>query len=379
MHSLGIIQVQDRLRWALVQEEGPVRLEESLTIPEEILSIKNLKIVTGLEGSAVLRRDLKLPLTSSSALKEALPFQIEPLIPFPLDQSVIFPQFHTLGLKETFVVVWASTQAAIQSHLEKWNSLGIDPDIISSETLALARWTEHFSPNERDGVIALYETLAVAINNDRIICAMESPDQPRLKQFLKQKYPLFAWVDRKDMDYALPIGLALEAFEKHPCQFRLEPSMGQKKQQRYFMKAFFSIGIGLTLITGLISSGIFYVQETKLKQKISYNGAFLEEGVQTFRDLILKETKSAPTVYNGPLVQDVLSWLSTLKASVDITHIKYELLEPTSATVSLEFKASSESHADLFIKQLQQSPIYELKWTSLEQNYNLSFQLRKSS
>ncbi|MGH2638853.1 MAG: hypothetical protein ACRDF4_06175, partial [Rhabdochlamydiaceae bacterium] len=147
MYALGVTKTQNRLRWVLACYNNKTiefeKMEESLTIPEEVWSIKNLKIVTGLDGSSVLRRDLKLPLTTSRTLAQALPFQLEPLLPYPPDQSIVYPQFHPSG-KETFVVAWATTPASVQSHFEKWKFLGIDPDLVSSETLALARWARRF-------------------------------------------------------------------------------------------------------------------------------------------------------------------------------------------------------------------------------------------
>lgn len=370
MHVLGVIQVQDRLQWALLRQDKVIeRQEESLTIPDEVLSIKNLKIVTGLEGSSVLRRDLKLPLTSPRTLKAALPFQLEPLLPFSLDQSVIYPQFHPIG-KETFVVVWAATQERIQSHLEKWDSLGIDPDLVSSETLALARWARHVNPDEPE-LVVVHETLGIAMDHDRVVCAMESPDPARLKLFLKQKYPLFTWVDQAT-PFAPAIGLALEMFQKHPCQFRQTASKRQKTDENFLMKITAAAGLGLTLITTLLSAGILHFQEARLKQQTG------QESVQHFRESIIKETKTSPPVYDMPSTQEVLSWLSTMTAPIEIHHFEYELQTPSNVQISLEFQAQTPSDADLFIKQLQQSPIYELKWISHLQGYKLSFQLRKS-
>ena len=116
MHVLSVIQVQDRLRWVLIRHDKTIvieRMEESLSIPADVLSIKNLRIVTGLDGASVLRRDLKLPLTSARTLKAALPFQLEPLLPFPLEQSIVYPQFHPKGAITTATTATCGTPAAI--------------------------------------------------------------------------------------------------------------------------------------------------------------------------------------------------------------------------------------------------------------------------
>ena len=179
MYALGITKVQDRLRWALMRLGAVQRMEEGTSVPEEILLIKDLRIVTGLEGSSVIRRDVTLPLTTIRTSVAALPFQLETLLPFPLDQSVVFSQFYPTT-KETATVAWASTQASIKSHLEKWQSLKVDPDLISSETLALARYARYSFPDEPQ-LALLHNNLGIALDHDRVVCAMESPDPARLK------------------------------------------------------------------------------------------------------------------------------------------------------------------------------------------------------
>ncbi len=392
MHVLGVVKTQDRLRWVLAYWDEKLVIEqaqESLQIPEDVLSIKNLKIVTGLEGSSVLRRDLKLPLTTSNTIFEALPFQLEPLLPFPLDQSIIYPQMHHLG-KETFVAAWVATYEIVTSHLEKWKLLNLEPDLISCETLALARWARAFFPKEPE-LVVIHENLGVALQNDRILCAMESSDPARLKLFLKQKYPLFTWVEQgpspQEWSFAIPIGLAMEAFQKSPCQFRPKDALSsrQRLRHRFLMRKAFGAGIGLTLLTVLVSSSIFYYKEAQLKKEIAMfhelSKGSLEENVQSFRNSLLKVAKTKTTAFNFPSTQEVLAWLSTKSAPIEITHFEYEIHEPLLVKIGIDFQAPAPSVADQFIKQLQQSPTFVeatqgLKWTSHPQGYKLFFELQ---
>ncbi len=390
--ALGIVKNQNSLRWVLARWDGKFvieRMEESLQIPDDILSIKNLKIVTSLEGSSVLRRDLKLPLTTSNTILQALPFQLEPLLPYPLDQAIVYPQMHPSG-KETFVAAWVTTQETVNNHLEKWQSFNIEPDLISCETLALARWARAFFPNEPE-IVAIHENLGVALHHDRILCAMESSDPARLKLFLKQKYPLYTWIEQgstpEEWNFAISIGLAMEAFQKHPCQFRPKgsSSSGQRLRHRFLMKTVLGAGIGLTLITSFVSGAIFYYQEAKLKNQIAIfhdpSKGSLEENVQSFRESLFKAAKAKTATFNFPSTQEVLAWLSTKSAPIEITHFEYELQGIDRVKIGIDFQAPAPSVADQFIKQLQQSPTFvestqELKWTSHPQGYKLSFELQ---
>ncbi|MGD0664968.1 MAG: hypothetical protein ABSA17_04480 [Rhabdochlamydiaceae bacterium] len=396
MYSLGVVQVEERLRWVLARHDKTVvieRMEEGLSIPDEILSIKNLKIVTGLEGASVLRRDLKLPLKTARTVLQALPFQLEPLFPFSLDQSIVYPQMHPAE-KETVVVAWGVALEAVGAHLQQWKSLGIEPDLVSSETLALARWARHYYPDEAE-LVVVHGRVGIAIDQDKVVCAMQSPDPARLKLFLKQKYPLFTWIESgaESWEFAPAIGLALEPFQKQPCQFIPKGcvSTRQKKRGRFILKTAALAGAGLTVALLLFSEAIFLFQEKKLKNQIAlfYTAPItsVKESVDRLRESIIRETKTIPPVVNVPTVQDVLAWLSTFSAPVEIHHLEYELvdhLKSYRAQVSLEFQAEAPENADQFVKQLQQSPTFvesthELKWTTHPQGYKLSFIVRKSS
>jgi len=400
MYSLGVVQLEERLRWVLARCDKTFvieRMEEGLFIPDEILSIKNLKIVTGLEGASVLRRDLKLPLKTARTVLQALPFQLEPLFPFSLDQSIVYPQMHP-SEKETFVVAWGVTLEAAREHLKKWKAQGIEPDLVSSETLALARWARHYYPDEAE-LVVVHGKVGIAIDHDKVVCAMQSPDPARLKLFLKQKYPLFTWVDSgaELWEFAPAIGLALEPFQKQPCQFIPKGflSTRQKKRGRFILKTAALAGAGLMVALLLFSEAIFLFQEKKLKNQIALfrttSNTSIKESVDLLRESIMRETKTIPPVVNVPTVQDVLAWLSTFSAPVEIHHLEYELVDYPKdirgtyrAQVSLEFQAESTDNADQFVKQLQQSPTFvesthELKWTTHPQGYKLSFLLRKSS
>ncbi len=387
MHALGVIKIQDRLRWVLACWDGTFvieRMDEGLEIPEDVLSIKNLKIVTGLEGSSVLRRDFKLPFKTSNTVLQALPFQLEPLLPYPLDQSIVYPQIHPLE-KESFVTTWVTTEEIVSSHLENWN---IEPDLVSCETLALARWARAFSPHEPE-LVAIHENLGVALHHEQILCAMESSDPARLKLFLKQKYPLYTCIEEgptpDKWSYAIPIGLAMEAFQKQPCQFRMSLSSRQRKKHRFFMKTALGLGIGLTLMTSLVSAAIFHFQEAKLKSRIAVfhesSKRPLEENVQSLRDSLLRAAKEKTATFNFPSTQEVLAWLSSQSVPIEITHFEYELQGMARVKVGIDFEAPAPSVADQFVKQLQQTPTFveptqELKWTSHPQGYKLFFELQ---
>jgi len=382
MYSLGVIRVGDKFRWVLLKMDKAVvveRMEEGDEIPADVLTIKNLKIATGLPGSSVLRRDLKLPLTSEKTIRKALAFQLEPLLPFPLDDSIVYTEFHP-SEKETLIVVWATTCASIQSHLNEWEFL--DPDLVSTESLALSRWAEHQFP-EREQLVVMHDRLGIALDKGVTTCAMESSDPERLKLFLQQKFPHFNWIDQ-DLQYAIPWGLALEPLQKNPCQFRLKASQRKKLTDRQLVKKTLIYGLGLITALALISETLLRVQESKIKNQIAayvpHQQGSASQQVDSFRNFIIKETKASSLPVHLPPVQDVLAWISSFKAPIEIQHLAYE---EDQGLVTVEFEAQDAAGADLFVKELKKSPSFvepnqEVKWTTISQGYKLSFKLRPS-
>lgn len=401
--AVGITKNQNLFRWAVIREHNKQRVIEELkssdSLPSDILSNKKLIIVTGLEGSCILRRDLTLPLTSERILRRALPFQLEPLVPFPLQDSIVFPQYDQTE-KETHVTLWATTQENLKLHLNEWQSTGLDPDQISTEALALARWARFCFPKQPQMTI-VYKNLGVAIDQNRIVCAMHSPDSLRLKLFLKQKYPLFQQIEQGPSeelwDFAIEVGLALEPFEKSCCQLRTSTvSTRQKKREHLILKTTLALGVATILLTIGGGHAIFHFQKQKLRNQIAlYHpqaSSSLEKAVSELRQKVIEQTKTTPAVPSFPTIQETLAWLSTLHTSADIHHVEYRLATypkdkgkntPYSAQVTIEFQAGNANEANLFTQQLQQTPSFvesthELKWTSHPQGYTISFPLQKS-
>ena len=378
MKALGIIKTKISFQWALISsQKKKITIEETGEglFPEELISKIKLTLVTGLDGEEILRRDLTFPLNSEKLVRASLPFQLEPLLPFSLEEALVFPQYQ-IGKKETTVTLWATTKETLQQHLSKWQTLGIDPDHVSCQTLALARWAR-FSFPEHLELVVTFENLAIALDHNRVVCAMSSPHLEKLRAFLKQKYPNFEWVE-KVSPFAITIGLALEVFEKEPLQLRTKEFLPakQKEFRNVFLRKALYAALSLLTLSFAATEFIFHLQEKTIEKQIGLYSS--EKTVEALRKKILLETKMAPSVPSAPTVQEILAWLSSLKTSVDLYRVSYE-----QGVITIEFQTENPTAANLFIKQLQQHPSFveqthELKWTSHSQGYKLSFPSKKS-
>ena len=151
MKSLGLLIEGKSIKVAVISQVKNnltlERLEEFNEIPHQLLQNKNLRIVTGLAAEDVVRREITVKLTRQEALLKTLPFQLESLLPFSLEETVVHPFFFPHKDK-TDVVAYATTRLALKKHLASLHEKGVDPDQISSIPVALARWLRFIFPGQ---------------------------------------------------------------------------------------------------------------------------------------------------------------------------------------------------------------------------------------
>ena len=186
----GIEAGPEGLKVALIAFAGPgkMRVQELLLVPigAEPAIPQDALIVSGLDSREVLIRTLTLKL-KKRALEATIPFQIEPLLPCPLESVILAKQI----LGDT-VTVFAAAKSHLQAHLETQR---IEPEQVSCTPAALLTISKLLPPIEggrillhldRTGSCALLisgESLVavqpisssdVAVEAKKILCAWES-------------------------------------------------------------------------------------------------------------------------------------------------------------------------------------------------------------
>ena len=102
-------------------------------------------IVTGIHGADLLIRRLSTPLKNKQSLLKTLPFQLEPLIPYSLEEVLIKPIFEKKE-EETDVLCLTVSKKALQNHLAEMQKIDIDPDWVSAHSVALWRFARFTCP-----------------------------------------------------------------------------------------------------------------------------------------------------------------------------------------------------------------------------------------
>ncbi len=143
---IGIERTSKGFRCAVLRKKWQgwqiLRLEE---IPASE-AVKLLDIVTpdstiasSLLSREELIRSIELPLKRKKDVFQALPFQIEPHLPYPLEKCLFHPLSMTRQGEGTSITLCSIKKESLQTHLEQWHRMGISPDYVTSPSYALAK------------------------------------------------------------------------------------------------------------------------------------------------------------------------------------------------------------------------------------------------
>jgi Tfp pilus assembly PilM family ATPase len=189
MQFLGLHLEKKILTIALVAKENKrfkVKFLETLFLEEgskkelkqllELIAFKEKKsfIVSTLETHSILLRSLEIPLKSHRGLLKTLPFQLEHIIPYPLEEVIVIPTLEkmssTISKESSIVTLFCCHERFYAEHLEKYKSYGIDPHWIGCIPQSLYRFSKYYT-EEKDFI-----TLHMASDGTHIVAVLE--DRP---------------------------------------------------------------------------------------------------------------------------------------------------------------------------------------------------------
>ena len=187
MQFLGLHLEKNSLTTALVVKEKKrfkVKFLETLFLKEkglkevkqllEYLSGKEKTFftVSALETHSVLLRSLEMPLKSRRDLLKTLPFQLENIIPYPLEEVIVIPSVEKASsIGKSIATLFCCHDKIYLDHLEKFKYYDIDPQWIGCIPQALYRFSKHYT-GEKDVIL-----LHMANDAVHIIAILE--DKPR--------------------------------------------------------------------------------------------------------------------------------------------------------------------------------------------------------
>jgi len=146
------------------------------------LYIKNADhalLITSVSSSDVLVRPLEIKLKKEKDIDATLSFQAEPLLPYPLENGVLDRIIVGAANEGTLLTLFAVRKDHLKQHLESWERVKIEPEVVSCVPAALAAFASRYYPSETP-IIVLHlgytTTSCLLINKDKLLGALSTPN-----------------------------------------------------------------------------------------------------------------------------------------------------------------------------------------------------------
>lgn len=442
---LGIDVDKEKCRCALLKKRGPtswkvVALEEFSL--EEKQAIRNFVpsqclIATALPSQEVLVKSLNIPLKGEKEIAAAFNFQIEPLLPYPLEKCL--PIYLKAGEKTqgSHLTALSAKKESLEKHLQFFKEYGIEPDKVFTPSLALAALADptlelflfmHIGADsglccliERGKLLQAHSFPKELSEIEKTVLSIQAQNRGRkietlllldeeglwskeIEKIFQKPSQLFSLpqleiTEEKLARFGIAIGLGVALATSAFPHFRTQefsPPFPWKRVRKS-ITAFFLLAS--VLFASLIAFEQIYF---KKKERLLFDSfqriknisitsmSQLEEELRGVEKSLTQKEPLFPLLPKVPKVRDLLSWLSTYKESViSLENFHYEMVkQPHSQApkehyqikVELIFSASNPLHAEQFHSFLAQpnTMIEDLVWTPFceKKVYKVQFLLK---
>jgi type IV pilus assembly protein PilM len=211
--SIGLELYTDSLQGAEVeQKNGKALITQLFGCRLDALSA-NVKrfyighpfLSTALDGHDVLIRSLTLPLTKEKDIDSALAFQAEPILPYSVDEALLARQTLQKNEETTDLTLLATRKKLLESHLEQWQALEIEPETVGCVQSALCQFAKSYL--EQDKAYLLFHmqersSTCVLVNDGKLISSLSQSDGLHLLYHAyaadaegKKDFPYFDQID----------------------------------------------------------------------------------------------------------------------------------------------------------------------------------------
>ncbi len=165
MFWIGLYLDGSMVKWAKITQNKkkisidllrtfPFSEEKAFFFPQSGIEECSYKLISGLETSEVLLRNLQIKQKDRKKILKLLPFQIEPQLPWSSEDAIISIQIAPGDSpKSSKISFYATKKDTLQSHIELLKQKNADPDETSCTPNALWRFAQQFFPDLSDTII----------------------------------------------------------------------------------------------------------------------------------------------------------------------------------------------------------------------------------
>lgn len=141
--SIATIQHPEKTNEVIQSHVNPLYMSEEGQHLQQWM--KSDLIATVLTAEDVLVRTLRLKLKKQNDIDAVLAFQAEPLLPYAVDEALLDRMILSHSLEGSVVTLMSTRKDYVKRHLEAWNALEIEPEVVSCVPAALAYFSALFS------------------------------------------------------------------------------------------------------------------------------------------------------------------------------------------------------------------------------------------
>lgn len=154
--AIGLESSAQGIRGAKLSfKKGSPHIEQLWTFSDDVnpLYMEHPIVVTAIDSHSILVRPLHLPLTKEKDIQSALAFQMEPLLPYPVDQALLARQTISQEGENTFHTVLSLHKDCLKKHVEHWEKFHVEPEQVSCTQMALCQFGQFYFPSEKPYLI----------------------------------------------------------------------------------------------------------------------------------------------------------------------------------------------------------------------------------
>lgn len=143
--SIAAVQVMSGLKGYQITSCFQLKFEDGKGVDEALqelsreIDVKTDSCFVSIPGDNISYRNLRIPFKEQKKINQTLPFEIETVAPFPIEEMII--DFNIIDSSEQSEILAASANKAdISKYLDNLKAYGIEPDIIDISPVPTALW-----------------------------------------------------------------------------------------------------------------------------------------------------------------------------------------------------------------------------------------------
>lgn len=150
-------------------------LEKSLFELSQKIDLKSDNTFVSISGADISFRNIKIPFKDPKKIRQTLPFELETLVPFPVDEMIV--DFNIIDHDEQTEILAVSTKKShLSEYLSKLTGVGIDPDIVDINPIPTVSWALNQDSTPENGIyidIGIERNCVILFKSRRIVLVRE--------------------------------------------------------------------------------------------------------------------------------------------------------------------------------------------------------------